>query len=248
MKRAMLQTQTRALLLAISVWCSIGVATAFNIVGPNNYVPSATASNGDRVDLIEVVYHAAGGARATLVSQTLAQEFPGWTINLGANLPGTLTIQDYIATFLTAPHRGGAQFLATYNPPANGNVRGLRWIQMIDTNFPLGGNTSPYIDPRPNDDNLPFYWTEQEHTANSGNDFIRFSDVPARVCRNRPDFIRWRASLFIATWDLNTPGTVTLHDGIEWGWDLHCVPEPASMLALTVGLIGLAYRRRRRVA
>ncbi len=39
---------------------------------------------------------------------------------------------------------------------------GYRWTQTISTNVPLGGTTSPYVDPRPNDDTKPFYWTDAE--------------------------------------------------------------------------------------
>jgi hypothetical protein len=40
---------------------------------------------------------------------------------------------------------------------------GFKWTQTIDTNVPLGGTTSPYVDPRPNDDTKPFYYTDAEH-------------------------------------------------------------------------------------
>lgn len=39
---------------------------------------------------------------------------------------------------------------------------GFKWTQTIDTNVPLGGTTSPYVDPRPNDDTKPFYYTDAE--------------------------------------------------------------------------------------
>jgi hypothetical protein len=53
---------------------------------------------------------------------------------------------------------------------------GYKWTQTIDTNVPLGGTTSPYVDPRPNDDTKPFYWTDAEHAASP----TQFRDAPSR--------------------------------------------------------------------
>jgi hypothetical protein len=54
--------------------------------------------------------------------------------------------------------------------------RAFSFTQTIHTNAPLGGSTSPYVDPRPNDDNKPFYWTDAEQ-ATHGNTFL---DAPCR--------------------------------------------------------------------
>jgi hypothetical protein len=53
---------------------------------------------------------------------------------------------------------------------------GFRWTQVIDTNTPLGGGTSPYVDPHPNDDTKPFYWTDAEEAASP----CQFRDFPSR--------------------------------------------------------------------
>ena len=53
---------------------------------------------------------------------------------------------------------------------------GFKWTQTIDTNAPLGGATSPYVDPRPNDDTKPFYYTDAEHAASP----TTFRDRPSR--------------------------------------------------------------------
>ena len=53
---------------------------------------------------------------------------------------------------------------------------GFKWTQTIDTNVPLGGATSPYVDPHPNDDTKPFYWTDAEHAAHP----TTFIDFPKR--------------------------------------------------------------------
>lgn len=53
---------------------------------------------------------------------------------------------------------------------------GFKWTQTIETNAPLHGATSPYVDPQPNDDTKPFYWTDAEHAASP----TTFSDGPTR--------------------------------------------------------------------
>jgi RHS repeat-associated protein len=67
-----------------------------------------------------------------------------------------------------------------------------RWVQSIRTDVPLGGATSPYNDPQPGDDNLPFYWTNAELPgySNIGNNELTFYDKPGR--RNNAD---WNAEL-----------------------------------------------------
>jgi hypothetical protein len=60
--------------------------------------------------------------------------------------------------------------------PTSKHPDGFKFTQTINTNVPLGGAISPYVDPRPNDDTKPFYWTDAEQAANP----TTFSDAPAR--------------------------------------------------------------------
>jgi hypothetical protein len=53
---------------------------------------------------------------------------------------------------------------------------GFRWTQVIDTNAPKGGATSPYVDPHPNDDTKPFYYTDAEEKSFPN----LFTDSPSR--------------------------------------------------------------------
>ncbi|RJX31905.1 MAG: hypothetical protein C4531_06850 [Desulfurivibrio sp.] len=89
---------------------------------------------------------------------------------------------------------------------------GYRWTQTIDTNVPLGGTTSPYVDPRPNDDTKPFYWTDAEAAARP----TTFIDHPSR---NAP-------ASGTTTWDavLSLNGvngtTVTRLDSLSYGFSI----------------------------
>jgi hypothetical protein len=89
---------------------------------------------------------------------------------------------------------------------------GFKWTQTIDTNVPLGGTTSPYVDPRPNDDTKPFYWTDTEHAANPTK-FIDFPKRPAPATGTTT----WDATLALNGVDESTK-TVTMFDALTYGF------------------------------
>jgi hypothetical protein len=87
-----------------------------------------------------------------------------------------------------------------------------RFAQTIDTNVPLGGSTSPYVDPRPNDDDKPFYWTDAEHRTYGS----KFKDAPSR---NPPSSgtTRWDATLSVT----HVVGKdVTILESLKYGFSL----------------------------
>jgi hypothetical protein len=108
---------------------------------------------------------------------------------------------------------------------------GLRWTQTIDTNVPLGGTTSPYVDPRPNDDTKPFYWTDAEHAARP----TQFVDHPSRPAPSSGT-TTWRALLSLNGVDGTT---VTRFDSIAYGFDIDSggTVSPAAPTSPVGGLI-----------
>jgi hypothetical protein len=103
------------------------------------------------------------------------------------------------ATSLTATTRG-----LDVSAAADGLVSspdfpdGFRWLQTVTTNdpsdTPVGAPLLPvpitYVDPRPNDDTKPFYWTDAEEAANLGH----FHDAPGRPA-HPTGTITWAAIL-----------------------------------------------------
>lgn len=88
---------------------------------------------------------------------------------------------------------------------------GFRWTQTIETNVPLGGTSSPYVDPRPNDDTKPFYYTDSEHGQYAPN----FYDRPRRSVPGSGT-TRWFATLALN----GVNGTnVTAFDAIRYGFE-----------------------------
>jgi RHS repeat-associated protein len=76
---------------------------------------------------------------------------------------------------------GGLYINLGFNYSGSG-LTNFNFVQTIRTNKPLGGARSPYNDPQPPDDNLPFYWTNAELPGETNqNGFnVLFSDRPSR--------------------------------------------------------------------
>ena len=86
---------------------------------------------------------------------------------------------------------------------------GIRWIQTIDTNAPLFGQSPPYVDFIPPRDNKPFYFIDAMEASQGG----RFSDNPSR----RANGVRWDATLSL----VGVAGrNVTRLDSVDYGFDL----------------------------
>jgi hypothetical protein len=74
-----------------------------------------------------------------------------------------------------------------------------------------------------------------------------FYDKPGRACE-QDQRVSWDAYLYLARID-RTAKSVTVYEGLHWGWTLDCVPvpEPASVISLASGFLLLfAWRRTRR--
>ncbi len=166
-------------------------------------------------------------------------DFSKWTFKQGGKLNGTLTIQDYHSKFKEGNHHSGGEIKLQYKKGA-GDPANLQFVQMVNSNMPSSGVKAakakyPVIDPVPEDEPSkanpdpnkyrPFYWNENErpvHTGKAGSNFdIDFYDFSSR--KHPPTSrAKWTGELYITSWDGNTPGTVTFHDGISWGWKGMC--------------------------
>ena len=96
--------------------------------------------------------------------------------------------------------------------PKKAHPDGYKFTQTIDTNVPLGGVTSPYVDPRPNDDAKPFYWTDAEQAANP----TTFRDAPGRPAP-AVGTTNWDAVLALNGVNEATK-TVTAYDALTYGF------------------------------
>ncbi|MCJ7600990.1 MAG: hypothetical protein MUO63_05725 [Desulfobulbaceae bacterium] len=136
--------------------------------------------------------------------------------------------QNASLTSFAAEARGvGIQVEITNGTSSLDYPDGYRWTQTIDSNVPLGGATSPYVDPRPNDDTKPFYWTDAEAAARP----TTFIDHPSR---NAP-------ATGTTTWDavLSLNGvngtSVTRLDSLSYGFSIDTAGSVAPHHPITPG-------------
>lgn len=83
---------------------------------------------------------------------------------------------------------------------------GLRWVQTIDTNAPLFGQSPPYVDFIPPKDDKPFYFADGRENAT-------FSDNPSR----RANGVWWDATLSLTG---VKERTITRLDSVNYGFDI----------------------------
>jgi hypothetical protein len=92
---------------------------------------------------------------------------------------------------------------------------GLKFTQTIETNAPLRGAPSAYVDPHPNDDGKPFYWTDAQQQRNP----TTFKDHPWRYPPTGSAAKYWRGTLALNGVD-EANRTVTGLDYITYGFIL----------------------------
>lgn len=92
---------------------------------------------------------------------------------------------------------------------------GFKFTQTIETNAPLRGAASPYVDPHPNDDAKPFYWTDAQQQKYP----TTFKDHPWRYPPTGSAAKYWQATLALNGVD-EAGKTVTGFDYITYGFIL----------------------------
>lgn len=158
-------------------------------------------------------------SQATIGAGTLSSGLlpSGWTSTSGSG--GSLAVTTYRAGFSGAT--GGGEIEALFNlggaAPAGSY---LEWVQVLNTNAPLGGNTSPYLDNAANTAK-PFYsLTAANTTPGLPAGQLNFYDFskrnPSLLSLTNP--ITWNAQLYPVV--ANAQQQLTVYDGVSWGWTM----------------------------
>lgn len=182
---------------------------------------------------------------------------PGWTFSAGDDLTNSkFVITDYVA-FGTAAQVGAAIAL-DYEPggsdpsqtddPVLDGQREFHWIQWIVdnhniTNNPGHGHFEDIIDTNAGT-GVPFYDTVNPlYTP-----FARpphFGDGPVR--KDPWQEHDWHAEVYLVSHiHGENSKSVTIYNGVAWGWQNRIVPEPSGMVLLSfAGFFVVAYARGR---
>jgi hypothetical protein len=173
-------------------------------------------------------------------------DYPAFTYQNANAVDGVLTISA-LSPFQNGL-QGGLNIVARFNPLAGTHAphryEWLQYLTIAPLSVPfLGAGTSPFTDPPPaqRDDALPFYWTATQRTTPglgyvSGwdiEDNPRFSDAP-RLNNSRAP-VDVQLYLYLSDFDAAT-NTVTVYDGVQYGFRIAALPEPATLLFVLGGL------------
>ena len=201
-------------------------AATFTITDSNS-VTRFISADGTTVTELKPISGLSSSSFNTLsFNNSYGGQFSGYTVNTTDSNDDQIAISTYNAGSRGAAANGlpvvGGQIIATYQnnflPIGTPN-----FVQFIETNQPLGGATPPYLDPVPNDDNLPFYYTEAERTRFQLGNNLSFVDFSSRTTDalfgTSPalNSIIWESDLFYVQWDGGTE--ITVEGGINWGWE-----------------------------
>jgi|GEM_PF-6791436 len=183
----------------------------------------------------------AGSTLFTVFGAEAANQFPNWTVVSGPALGGTLAISKYDARAsagqpaLGLKPRGGVDMIATYTKAATDPaIANLRFIQLFTDNA-TNNTLMSHIDPFPNHDSLPWYYTDALHTTNSTPTTMTFIDYPSDPVTSIPFDRTVSFETYLATFD-NTTKVATIRDGWSWGYEVQAVPEPATLLGTAMAL------------
>ncbi len=188
---------------------------AFNVVISSSSVQAADyALSPDGSGVVRLV--PSGTVSGSSLNTSLLPS--GWTANTGSG--GATSISSYDAGFRGST--GGAEIKALFDngtAPKSGEY--LEWVQVLNTNLPLGGNTSPYLDNAANTAK-PFYSLTAANCAVLGctDSQLKFYDFSKRDSSNlaTTDPITWNANLYPVK--ANASNVLTVYNGVSWGWTM----------------------------
>jgi hypothetical protein len=138
-----------------------------------------------------------------------------YSVTLGSS--GSPSVTTYNAGY---DGGGGGQITALYGlgaPLPTGDV--LQWVQVVNTNDPANGATSPYLDNAANP-SQPFYsYTSENRDPNLPANQLNFYDYSRRPPGDvsATNSVNWSANLYPALWNTST-NALTVENGVSWGW------------------------------
>ncbi|HON93159.1 MAG TPA: hypothetical protein PKZ07_16435 [Sedimentisphaerales bacterium] len=201
---------------------------------------------------------------------TLGAEYQGddWNFHyLGGNdnMNGTFHVEYYRA-YNDCPDFMGAEIEVSFVPDPGGSlIDDVLWIQTYRETWP--GHDASAVDDRnqrtrPGALPGPFYpYQDEDEDAprwQSSYQYDYFYDKPGDPCPTPGTITSLRFETYATWWDdyFNADGSITdvggdghhvfIHEGFRWGYDLHCIPDPASATLAVLGVFVVGGLRQRR--
>jgi hypothetical protein len=153
-------------------------------------------------------------------------------------------------------HTSGAEIFVTYETEES-IIDDLDIIQVIWTNYPIQGQSSPYMD---HQENAFYYYSYEQETTFHDLESYTLYDLPMRPYSGT-NTVEWNAATFFVT---TYEEQVTIYDGLYWGWyslgnelrpslqgsfgteiNNAPVPEPGTVAGLALGCILIRRLKRR---
>jgi hypothetical protein len=173
----------------------------------------------------------AGGS--AFYQAVMGADYPAWTVANGGALNATYNITTYDA-YNDCP-TGGAEIRIMY-VPGPGTPAPVRWSQAIFTNHRRGGVEgvwASYMDVIAGSAD-PFVWDPPAYPYQYTDS--QFYDKPSRPCP-AGGFIRWDGEAYPTAIDYTTQ-TITVYEGVEWGFWYWCWPKTTVTAMPTIGSTG----------
>lgn len=202
-------------------------ASTFSVTDSNSVTRFISPDGTTVTELKPITSLPSSSFNTSAFNNSYGGQFSGYAIKTRSSASDRITVNTYDAGSSGLSSSGlpivGGKISATYQNDST-PTETPNFVQFINSNRPFSGATStPYIDPVPNDDNLPFYWTETERPRFQSGNNLTFSDYSRRTTDDlfgttpALDSITWQANLYYVQWDGNKE--VTVEGGISWGWE-----------------------------
>lgn len=177
----------------------------------------------------------------------LGAAFNTWTFNTAATSLTASALRVHSYDVFGSPGYVGIEqvpnigFHVEYRPGVGDPTANMHWIQVVTNNHALGGGGGHGVGANIVDNGGaadPFY-----DTLGAADD-RHLIDAPGRLDGNQSHI--WTADLYLV--QVTGLQTVTIYDGLRWGWANAPVPEPSVVFAAALAgsfiLVGISRRRR----
>ena len=221
-------------------------------------------------DTVQLITSPSQWFRDTLEAEYNTANWDFQYVGGNSNVNGKFDV-NYYRAYNECPSLLGAEIKVDFVPDAGSTISDVLWIQtfrvtkkdgttfsFVDDKTPPEGVSPPSVT---NPMSGPFYPYQDEDTETgwqSSNQYDYFYDKPGFNCPCEDDWVgaycevyaAWLYGSYDASGNIipmsgETKPTIWIHEGMGWGFQNTCVPEPSTLLLLVFGALVVVCRRVR---